>query len=178
MAKRQRVERMGLTALIFIALIAAPVGLILGGPAAIGASTLRVPPAAAYTYDSPPAPAANTHTNYDRGPPSARVDLHRHHADDLGSLGSSALADEGAASIAYHYDYLAMSAQGAHCSASTAATNIGPTRDLSSIQPGPVAADAETSAARVLARSPKAAREAQKPPGFNPETWQWREAHG
>jgi hypothetical protein len=38
------------------------------------------------------------------------------------------------------------------------------------------AAKAGTSAAdRALAQLPKAARESPKPPGWNPETWQWRE---
>jgi hypothetical protein len=44
--------------------------------------------------------------------------------------------------------------------------------------PGAAPAATETgtsAAARALARLPKAARESEKPPGFNPETWQWRE---
>ena len=32
-----------------------------------------------------------------------------------------------------------------------------------------------TAAERALASLPKAARNSEKPPGFNPETWQWRE---
>jgi hypothetical protein len=38
------------------------------------------------------------------------------------------------------------------------------------------AEDTSTAFARALSTFPKAARLSEKPPGFNPETWEWRSA--
>lgn len=39
-----------------------------------------------------------------------------------------------------------------------------------------VAAEEATAASRALSRFPKAAQRSEKPPGFDPQTYQWREA--
>jgi hypothetical protein len=104
MVRRLRVERVGLTALVFIALIAALIGLILGGHSAASAATLPEQPPATYTYDGPRASIADEYTHYDRGPPSAHVDLHNHDADDPGSRGTSARAAGVLTATKYTYD--------------------------------------------------------------------------
>ncbi|MGL4297723.1 MAG: EndoU domain-containing protein [Candidatus Neomicrothrix subdominans] len=115
---------MGLTVL---ALIATLCGLILGGHSATRASTLSEPSPAAYVYDVPPALTADAHTHYDdRGPPSARVDPRRHHANDLVPSGSSARADGVSTATNFTYHHLALAQ-----SVDVVTTMVEATRDSS-----------------------------------------------
>ncbi|WP_155856191.1 hypothetical protein [Cellulomonas sp. URHD0024] len=84
MARPQRLERTALTAVVFVALVAALFGLVVGGQAPVGASTSADAPSATYTYDSPNLLVADTDAGYDRGPPAAPLGRQSDHADDHG----------------------------------------------------------------------------------------------
>lgn len=90
---------------VALLLIAALVGLLLSGHSAAGAATLpQPPPSNSYTYPSPLASTGDAYTHYDRGPPTARVDIHRRHADDPRSRGALARAASVIAAANYTYD--------------------------------------------------------------------------
>jgi hypothetical protein len=130
----------------------------------------------AYTYDQPHHVAAPAHAATERVPPvSTYVDT-AHATVDRWSRGAAARLQAVTAWPTTTQTVPAGFVQVARPTTTTSGDAVEIDGDLGALRRWQVAAESGTSAAeRALARLPKAARQSEKPPGFNPETWQWRE---